>query len=337
MAVVMAIGIVTQGVMLNYFGPNGIGIYGKILSIINLALWMSFATSFFMTSVRKKFRQFHFSDIINRFGMGTWIAGTSICGILIHRQFFGWAFVVEVLLYVNFVLWLVYLCVCMISIRDIYKYDLMEKVNGIILLTTVSTQSLVLLMNTVYAETPEFINISMIAIGVCFYFMAAFLVTKRHIRSRASFSVDEDWNNTNCILHGALSITGLACLFSTNVNEQIILCIWICAFTVFILVELVEIYRLIIRIRNHGIRMGILVYDVSQWSRIFTFGMFYTFSFILDSQFVFQQVVQNIIVNSGLWFILVLTVMEIMLSLKFSFTTWKMNIVDKRKLNEYHS
>ncbi|MCS0653077.1 hypothetical protein NX019_07390 [Cytobacillus firmus] len=87
MAAVMAFGIVTQGVLLNYFGmPFFLGSLGKILSIADLALWLAFLVSIGITISKGEFKELHYVNPINRFGIGTWVAGTSICGIMFFRQ-----------------------------------------------------------------------------------------------------------------------------------------------------------------------------------------------------------------------------------------------------------
>lgn len=334
MAAVMAIGILSQGVISNYFGANQIGVYGKVLSIINLALWMAFASSFLLSTLHKKFREIHFNNPINRFGMGTWIAGTSICGILIHRQFLEWNIISKLLLVINFIFWIFYIVGSCFSFYTIYKSNHIKEVHGILLLTTVSTQSLVLLMNTIYSTIPKGLNVTLICIGLCLYVIASFFVCERYVRNWKFFSVVKDWNNTNCILHGALSITGLACLFSNTISASMILFIWFCATAVFIIVELIEIYRLIKRVRNYGVRQGIFVYDVTQWSRIFTFGMYYTFTFLTGSTLDLHHMVQTMTINSGIWIILSLTVIEIVLSLKVPFEAWRTNRVQQKEFGK---
>lgn len=122
MAIVMAFGILTEGVIFNFFGRSFYyGIYGKILSIIVISLWLSFVFSLFMSYFNKIFKELHFKNPINRFGIGTWVAGTSICGIIIFQQFSEWAFFTRILLYVNIVLWIAYIG---ISVRGFYARGL---------------------------------------------------------------------------------------------------------------------------------------------------------------------------------------------------------------------
>ncbi|MDF2790343.1 MAG: hypothetical protein K0S80_3443 [Neobacillus sp.] len=89
MSMVMALGIVTQGVLLNYFGIQFFQhIFGKILCFINLTLWFYFILSLIIASLDGKFKDIHYTNLMNRFG--TWVAGTSISGIIFYKQFFKW-------------------------------------------------------------------------------------------------------------------------------------------------------------------------------------------------------------------------------------------------------
>jgi hypothetical protein len=146
--------------------------------------------------------------------------------------------------------------------------------------------------------------------GVSFYIISALLIIKRYSKL-GTWSIRIDWNNTNCILHGALSITGLASLVSHLLTKQSVVMLWICVAIVFLIIEMVELCRLFARIKYDGWKQAIFVYDVSQWSRVFTFAMFYTFTYLSKSFYV-----QNLIIISGIWVILALVLFEIGLIVK---------------------
>jgi hypothetical protein len=312
MAVVMSLGITTQGVLLNFFGNRFFySIPGRFISIVDLALWSSFIFSFLLACLNKKFKELHYSNPINRFGIGTWVAGTSICGILLDKQFNEWVMFVKILLSLNVGLWAFYIWVSLGALTALFKKGLTHRVHGVLLLTTVSTQSIVLLASTVYKNLPISIALFFTIFGVSFYIVSALLIIKRYSKLR-SWSIRMDWNNTNCILHGALSITGLACLVSHLLTKQHVMIIWICAAIVFLMIEMVEFVRLFFRIKYDGWKQAIFIYDVSQWSRVFTFAMFYTFTYLSQpnpSSFSFY--VQKLIIISGIWVICALVIFEI--------------------------
>jgi hypothetical protein len=93
----------------------------------------------------------------------------------------------------------------------------------------------------------------------------------------------DDWDNTNCIIHGAMAITGNAAVRSGVLPTGLVIGIWVWTAVMFVLVEGIEIGRLVVRVREYGWGRGIFSYNVSQWARNFTFGMFYIFTLLLQS------------------------------------------------------
>jgi hypothetical protein len=178
-----------------------------------------------------------------------------------------------------------------------------------LLLTTVSTQSIVILFNTVFKQVPVAFNITLILLGIGFYVLSAFYILKRYYSY--SWSVETDWSNTNCILHGALSITGIACITSELLSKNVVTGIWVSTALVFLVVEAIEIYRVIRRIKAFGLKEAFLIYDVSQWSRIFTFSMFYTFTFLVKLQLAILLPIKEAILLTGVWLVLTLVLFEI--------------------------
>jgi hypothetical protein len=313
MAIVMAFGITVQGVILNCFGEDFFyGNYGKLLSWITLLLWGYFSFSFFISGFNiRKFKQLHYANPVNRFGIGTWVAGTSLCGILLYEQLVKWEYVAIIISYLNLFLWFVFIIIALKGFIEIHKTNQFPKVHGILLLTTVSTQSIVILFNTIYHQVPALFDIALISFGICLYLISLFFIIKRYCRH--TWTVEKDWNNTNCILHGAISITGLACIVSGAVSYSAILFLWGCAILLLLFVEALEGYRLTRRIKLYGIRKAIFTYNVTQWSRIFTFSMFYTFSILLNSHSVFISSIQHIIKIIGTWIIFSLLFFELII------------------------
>jgi hypothetical protein len=305
MAAVMAFGIVTQGVLLNFFGmPFFLGSFGKILSIADLALWLAFLVSIGMTIFKGEFKMLHYANPINRFGIGTWVAGTSICGIIFYRQF-GAGAEAQALAILNAGLWVFYIWISLLGFKELRTSSFGRQAHGVLLLTTVSTQSLVLLFNTVFHEVPAVLNAALVFTGLLFYFISAWFILKRY--AVRGWNIAKDWNNTNCILHGALSISGLAIYKSGFADGSAVMWFWLAVFLVFLIVEAFELIRLGLRIRLYGLKEAIFTYDVTQWSRIFTFAMFFTFTFFIESP------LQAFILNTGIWIILLLLAVEVYL------------------------
>ncbi|WP_340081406.1 hypothetical protein [Terribacillus sp. FSL K6-0262] len=317
LAAVMALGIITQGVLSNYFSTGEIKELDKLLSILTFSLWISFLFSLFLALIHNQFKTSHLANPINRFGIGTWVAGTSICSILLYNHFPMWQLAAKYIAILNIFLWMAFITLSLFSFRNMYRLKLWRNVHGILLLTTVSTQSLILELHTVFeGKIAGYVNISFLVIGIAFYLVCAAFILCRYIGNFRQLDITSDWNNTNCILHGALSITGLAGIYANVYSTAVLLALWGITASVFLMVESIEVYRLIRRMQRLGFAKGILVYDVSQWSRLFTFGMFYTFTFQSHTGAGLSSL-PSAVIHIGIWVILFLLLIEVLLSMKF--------------------
>jgi hypothetical protein len=157
---------------------------------------------------------------------------------------------------------------------------------GIILLTTVATQAVALPAFRLFPEVSIVHGAAAAVMGfgaVC-YVVGGALIIRRYVAG-PSWRLVTDWDNTNCVLHGALSITGLTAVISGLFGIAALAPFWAVTLAAFVVVEAIEVARLVARIRALGWRQGVFVYDVSQWARNFTFGMFYAFTAALEGQF----------------------------------------------------
>jgi hypothetical protein len=262
------------------------------------------------------FKEKHLRQPIGRFAIGTWAAGTSTLIVVEIKNFGGFQSVAWLFVTLNAALWVFYLYCSYRSTVEVTGRRLFDRVHGVVLLSAVSTQAMVLMISAVFQglEAVSAINKILVVLGIVFYIAAAGLVGYRYLSSR--WNLSQDWNNTNCMLHGAASISGAAALQAHVFSNGGILSIWIYALVLVLLVEGIEIGRACDRIRRYGWSRGIWKYDVSQWTRIFTLGMFYFFT--MKSQTVFRQMhapwlshLRTWVVVSGVWVIVVLLIAEL--------------------------
>jgi hypothetical protein len=315
MAVVMAFGIIIQGVLFRFFGQDFFySSVGKTLTIVTVSLWIGYITSFVISFTKKIFSTMHFADPNNRFTIGTWIAATSICGILLYEQFPILAIYIKALFFLNAVGWVLYCGVSCKTFITLNSSSHKNNIHGVVLLPTVATQSIVVFMNILFSGALNAINLILIVMGACFYLCSCYFIVRRYLLT--TWSIEDNWNNTNCIFHGAISITGLATIMSNTIKPSISLFIWIGAVTVFVIVEVIECYRLYKRIKLYGLKRGAFIFDISQWSRIFTFAMLYTFTSYIEPNQMGVLYVQKFIIIFGSWFILALLFMELTLFIR---------------------
>ncbi|WP_238883782.1 hypothetical protein [Clostridium sp. YIM B02551] len=312
-AIVMGCGIFINGAMKNI--PLLENKAGKILTTSLLIIWIFIAASFIESAIKKTINEIHFKGAIKSFGVGTWVAGTSVCGIAIFQRIHELDTFARVMFWGNLALWALYLAICIRNYGAIFGQGLYSKVHGILLLSTVSTQSIVVFGNTIFGEKfPKLVSSSLIYLGIALYILAFILIIRKYFFSK-EWNLEDGWTNTNCILHGAMSITGLASAVSGAINYNLVLFIWLWILLWFIIVEFIEVLRAIKRVNKYGFIKGVAVYNVTQWSRIFTFGMLYTFTMkfnlslpTLTSKFLFS--IQNFILRSGTWIMVLILLYE---------------------------
>ncbi|RWZ58654.1 hypothetical protein EQV77_06715 [Halobacillus fulvus] len=273
-AIVMAFGIFLEGAM-NYFFGQGVGRwFVMIYFTLSAALYTKWCRQIF----QKEFLSSLINNPVNSFTLGSWVAGCSVLLVVVDAYFSFFHPIAIVMTAINTLFWLAFLMISVVNFKRLWT-ERIHVPHGVILLSTVATQSIVILWNEMFPSLPEYLSLTAIFVGVSFYIISFYLITRRYWSTR--WSLAEDWTNTNCILHGALSITGLA-LVSTGVwTGTALLYYWVLVFVVLCLVEGMEVIRACQRVRRKGWKEGIFSYHISQWSRNFTFGMFYTFTLMM--------------------------------------------------------
>jgi hypothetical protein len=218
----------------------------------------------------------------NAFAVGTWVAGSAVLGRALVQELPGWQPVALALWIVAAAVWLWYMSLLPAAFRDAADTSGGYGATGAVLLPVVGTQSLVVAGDALLpGGMPRVLAAALILLGYLLYAFGLFLVVRRY--GRRGWTLADDWDNTNCILHGAMSITGLAVLVSGALPGSWAAYTWMYVLVVFVVVEGLEVLRAVLRTRACGWRDGVLAYLPSQWSRNFTFGMFYAFSLQLQT------------------------------------------------------
>ncbi|MDN5865027.1 MAG: hypothetical protein L0I62_07405 [Gammaproteobacteria bacterium] len=257
---------------------------GRLATIEIFVIWLFLAWSFGSSFVNRHFRM-HYAHPLRRFAMGTWVAGTAVLATLATRSMPEAIWFSRVLALVAVAIYLPYVVLFVQGYAQLWRHPLQQRANGVILLATVSTQSIVLALHANFGGSfPVGIEIGLVAFDVVFLCSGLVLIALHYHAVRSWFLAIE-WKNANCIIHGAVSITGLALVLTSNFGGDVIFGVWQVALVLFVLIEAIEFIRMSEREHRRGLRPGLLVYDVTQWTRNFTFGMFYAFSLELYQNF----------------------------------------------------
>ncbi|GGA33533.1 hypothetical protein [Psychrobacillus lasiicapitis] len=318
-SIIMAFGIFLLGAVYQFPFLNSH--LALALSGLLVLVWLFMLFAFFLSLSKRDYRNSLVNLPIKSFGVGTWIAASSVIDDLIIQRAPALLSIVQVLACANLVLWIAFIALCIRQWKTIIANKETKNTHGVILLSTVSTQSIVGLLVTTFG--PAFhpsLMIAFIMLGILFY---VFSITLIGSRFASQWRDIHEWKNTDCIIHGAISITGLALVQSGSFSLVTILFVWYIVLFLFGIVETAEIIRGIARIQKYGWQKGIFTYHITQWARNFTFGMFYFFTFNLVHTFSSSSKplsFQNHFLHFLGWIVLILLIVELSLFLIFIVT-----------------
>jgi hypothetical protein len=276
-AIVMALGIMLNGafqqsqLLRTECGPFVVPLLFALLA------WLAAGNT--GAALNGTFYRRHLGHPIASFAIGTWVAAISVTVIAIVKELPQLHAAAVALFWPNLALWAAYMIIVARNYRRLWQEPRwLREASGVLLLACVATESLVISANRLYHSAAlALFSEAFIAIGFVFYCVGAGFIALRYRRERHA-DLSEAWPTTNCILHGALSITGLACAVSGAFPWQVTAAIWLVVIALFIAVETVELLRGWFRVRKLGWRNGLFQYSPSQWSRNFTFGMLVAFT-----------------------------------------------------------
>lgn len=277
-AIVMAIGIFLLGTI-EAFPFLNIHV-GKFLAFMLLIIWLIVYGWLSYQFFHEDFLIPFIKHPVQSFAMGTWIAGVSVLCNVFLEYFPNIIKVTQMMALLNSMLWVLFVVTCVYNFKKLLWDDHRYPMHGILLLSTVGTQSIVVLVSNVFFQLPDVFAETVIVIGLLFYGVGMYLITRWTIQTK-DWTITEDWTNTNCIIHGALSITGFAMVTTETFTPMIVHVLWVITFVLLVGVECLELVRARKRIRMYGWKQGIFTYNVTQWSRNFTFGMFYVFTLLM--------------------------------------------------------
>ena len=273
-AIVMAIGIFAAASLPSL--PLAASAAGPAAAVLVIGAWMILALALSVSIAKPGGLARRVEPVIDSFGIGTWVAGTAVLARVLMLAMPDDLRPARMAFLVGFGLWLWFMPRAMRNLVRLARSRL--RPSGIILLSTVATQAVTLMALRLFPAVAAVraAAIVLMALGAGCYLVAAFLIVRGY--AGRGWHLAADWANGNCILHGALSITGLTAVVGGLFEARAILVYWAAVLVVFAIVEVIEIARLIARVRAIGWREAVFVYDVSQWARNFTFGMLYAFT-----------------------------------------------------------
>lgn len=281
MGIVMAIGIFAAFSLpqFSFYSPW----LGRLVTLELLVIWLYIASAYLTAALRGAF-EVYVGHPLRRFGIGTWVAGSGVLAVLVTRTLPEAQLLAALLAVIAFAIYLPYVALYVHGYYRLLKRPMRQNARGVILLATVSSQSVLIAFVTVFDfQLPDVWFDTFFLIDNAFLCTGIILIAL-HFHSFKSRRLAEKWKNTNCIVHGAVSITGLAAVKASALGTPFLMDVWRITLVLFVVIELIELVRAAQRVRRFGLRQGLFVYNTTQWARDFTFGMFYAFSLSLYQQ-----------------------------------------------------
>lgn len=304
-AIIMAFGIFFIGAM-EYFPAVDTRI-GKIGAYLLILIWIIIYSLLSWQFFQRDFFRAYIGHPVQTFTIGTWIAGVSVLCTVLLKYFPQASAIIALMALLNMSLWCLFFILCIRNFIVLMKQR--YPVDGVLLLSTVGIQSIVISLNELYSFIPESISMSIIIIGIVFYLISFFYIIRYYHKNK--WTLKDNWANTNCIIHGALSITGLAWLTVFPQTSAFVQAFWWVTFMLVIIIEMIEVVRMISRVRYYGIGHGLGKYHVSQWSRNFTFGMFFAFTWAYVNVFPTEMITwQQGVLAIWVWFVVIFLFIE---------------------------
>ncbi|HWB48042.1 MAG TPA: hypothetical protein VG651_02955 [Stellaceae bacterium] len=275
-AVIMAGGIFAAAALPQL--PDGALLTAPFALVLALG-WLGIAGLILRSTLQRGLGHYT-GPLIGSFAIGTWVAASAVVARMAMLAAPDARWLAETMFAATAGIWLWFLPQALRNLVRIARSPPGEaRPNGVILLTTVATQAVALPALRLFPDVAVVRGVAdaLMGLGLVCYLAGAVLIARRYLDG-PRWRLATDWDNTNCILHGALSISGLTMTVGGAIGPDVLVPYWAATLAVFVVIETVELARLAARVRSLGWREAVLVYDLSQWARNFTFGMFYAFT-----------------------------------------------------------
>jgi hypothetical protein len=310
-SIVMALGIIGLETLMQLGFPYYLMLYVALeVMIIGFYLGVNLIQGILEDEI-------HIRDPSDELAIGTWVAGSVISVLLLNlvqRTLLGFVALLSIIALTLYVYYL------FIILRWYYLYLRKRariQVNGMLLLTTVATESIAILFSELFHEDiSPYIYYTIIDAGLVFYVVGLFCILQYLYKSR-SRHVIASWVNENAIHHGALSITGVAMIESHVFPDWSIHLMWWVVLVVFIFAECLDISRLFLRIKMKSLIKAIGTYHISQWSRVFTIGTFYAFNVLYYEYEYSEAWIPDLIVHYGQYVVAAIFLAQLIILVRY--------------------
>ncbi|MGH8127223.1 MAG: hypothetical protein ACRETC_02495, partial [Gammaproteobacteria bacterium] len=147
--IVMAIGIFADFSLpqLPFYTP----LLLRLITLEVLVIWFFLAGSYLASAINRHFRM-HIAHPLRRFAIGTWVAGSATLAMLATHALPEARLLDKTLALVAVAVYLPYVVIFVQGYARLARHPLKQNSDGVILLATVSTQSVLLALHTAFGN-----------------------------------------------------------------------------------------------------------------------------------------------------------------------------------------
>lgn len=310
-SIVMALGVFALYVLRNLNFPYSMMLYVTLeILIIGLYIGLILTQAILDDEIQLK-------ETSDELALGTWVVGIVFIILLLNQIEHTLLGFIALLSIIGFSLTTYYFIILGRWYWIYFKKQTQLQVNGLILLITVSLQSIAILLATLFQDSiSNYIFQAIIFAGLLFYVLGIFCLFHYLFVSRSKhFAVS--WSNENAINYGALSVTGLAMIVTNAFPDYMVIITWYLTLIIFILSESLDLIRLMLRFSKKDFYQAVCIYHSSHWMRLFALGVFYAFnSFYLEYNYSINPIAK-FIVDYGQYVIACLLLFEMIILIQY--------------------
>lgn len=249
--------------------------------------------------------------------LGTWIVGIALTVLLLNqvdRTLIGFVALLSV---IAFSMFAYYVLIVFAWLRANVLKSAQLQATGIVLIPALSIQAMTLLLSELFhEELPSIVYQIIICSGLVMY-VIGILSMMRYFLAARKHHIVLSWVNENTLIHGVLSLTGIAMINALNFPDWSIYYLWYITFALFLALAILSCLRLLARFQYKTYNKAVGIYHNSQWFRVFSFAAFYTFSISAYEYEYSDDILISFIASYGQYIVALIMLAQIILLVRY--------------------
>lgn len=246
----------------------------------------------------------------NLFDLGYWVSGTSLMVVLLDEAEQSLHGIIVFLGLVSIASYVCYSLLLSLWLFKLHNKRFHIHANGMLFLFSISTLSILLLLQEVTTKLPVYVTHFFIFFGVMTYIVALMLVIYHRLCAHRQHLMVA-WSNASVLDYGALGLLGVCLIQSSLYPLWMIVGLWWCTIIMMVLTEVTILWNTILHMRHRGFFHAIEQRSYMFWLRIFSLSLFYNFALEYYKLDYGSGWLVGVVVHYGHYFITILLVIQL--------------------------